>query len=71
MRKGRPAEEAADRRCLCNGLLAAIGLGQHRADGYDEPPLLTLGQDAAFLAGLPDDHSAADVVAHILLGARV
>ncbi|MGP4103055.1 nitronate monooxygenase [Nonomuraea sp. KM90] len=69
VRKGRPAEEADGRRCLCNGLLAAIGLGQHRADGYDEPPLLTLGQDTAFLDGLPDDHSAADVVAHLLLGA--
>ncbi|MCK2220164.1 nitronate monooxygenase [Actinomadura sp. ATCC 31491] len=71
VRKGRPAEEAEERRCLCNGLLAAVGLGQHRADGYAEPPLLTLGQDAAFLDGLPDDHCAADVVARILLGARV
>ncbi|WP_240777104.1 nitronate monooxygenase [Nonomuraea basaltis] len=71
VRKGRPAEEAEGRRCLCNGLMAAIGLGQQRADGYVEPPLLTLGQDVAFLDGLPDDHSAADVVAHILLGAHV
>ncbi|MFB4270604.1 nitronate monooxygenase [Nonomuraea sp. GTA35] len=71
VRKGRPAEEADGRRCLCNGLLAAIGLGQHRADGYAEPPLLTLGQDTGFLDGLPDDHSAADVVARILLGARL
>ncbi|MER6949217.1 nitronate monooxygenase [Nonomuraea sp. NPDC000554] len=71
VRKGGPAEEAEGRRCLCNGLLAAIGLGQHRTDRYDEPSLLTLGQDAAFLDGLPDDYSAADVVAHILLGARV
>ncbi|MGR6915659.1 nitronate monooxygenase [[Actinomadura] parvosata] len=71
VRKGRPAEEAAGRRCLCNGLLAAIGLGQHRADGYTEPPLLTLGQDTGFLTDLPDDHSAADVVAHILLGAHL
>ncbi|MFF5207582.1 nitronate monooxygenase [Streptosporangium sp. NPDC000396] len=70
VRKGRPAEEAAERRCLCNGLLAAIGLGQHRPDGYVEPPLLTLGQDTGFLDGLPDDHSAADVVDRILLGAR-
>lgn len=70
VRKGRPEEEAADRRCLCNGLLAAIGLGQHRADGYAEPALLTLGQDAGFLDGLPDDHSAADVVDRILLGGQ-
>nr|WP_311132619.1 nitronate monooxygenase [Nonomuraea gerenzanensis] len=71
VRKGRPAEETAGRRCLCNGLLAAIGLGQHRPGGYAEPPLLTLGQDTGFLDGLPDDHSAADVVAHILLGAHL
>lgn len=71
VRKGRPAEEADGRHCLCNGLLAAIGLGQHRADGYDEPPLLTLGQDTGFLDGLPEDYSAADVVAHILLGAHI
>ncbi|MEU8251543.1 nitronate monooxygenase [Nonomuraea sp. NPDC048916] len=70
VRKGRPAEEAEGRRCLCNGLLAAIGLGQRRPDGYQEPPLLTLGQDIGFLDGLPDDHSAADVVAGVL-GARM
>ncbi|WP_245898731.1 nitronate monooxygenase [Nonomuraea indica] len=68
VRKGRPEEEAAERHCLCNGLLSAIGLGQTRPDGYQEPPLLTLGQDTGFLAGLPDDHSAADVVAHLLGG---
>ncbi|GGS82482.1 nitronate monooxygenase [Nonomuraea spiralis] len=68
-RKGRPAEEAEGRQCLCNGLTAAIGLGQRRADGYHEPALLTLGQDLDFLDGLPDDHSAADVVDHILRGA--
>ncbi|WP_344972625.1 nitronate monooxygenase [Streptosporangium fragile] len=66
VRKGRPAEETLGRRCLCNGLLAAIGLGQHRPDGYREPPLLTLGQDLGFLDGLPDDYSAADVVDHLL-----
>ncbi|MFB4289934.1 nitronate monooxygenase [Nonomuraea sp. ATR24] len=66
VRKGRPAEEADGRRCLCNALLAAVGLGQHRADGYREPALLTLGQDTGFLTGLPEDHSAADVVDRIL-----
>ncbi|WP_308169960.1 nitronate monooxygenase [Acrocarpospora catenulata] len=69
IRKGRPEEETADRLCLCNGLLAAIGLAQHRADGYAEPALVTLGQDVGFLDGLPEDHSAEDVVNRILLGA--
>ncbi|SDH88740.1 NAD(P)H-dependent flavin oxidoreductase YrpB, nitropropane dioxygenase family [Sinosporangium album] len=67
-RKGRPADETVGRTCLCNGLVAAIGLGQHRPDGYAERPLLTLGQDLAFLRDLPDDHTAADVIAHLLGG---
>jgi len=41
--KGGLAEETEGRRCLCNGLLSAIGLGQTYGDGYEEPPLVTLG----------------------------
>ncbi|MEU7002344.1 nitronate monooxygenase [Nonomuraea sp. NPDC046570] len=67
-RKGRPADDTTGRRCLCNGLVGAIGLGQHRPDGYEEPPLLTLGRDLAFLDDLPDDYTAADVVGRLLHG---
>ncbi|MEV4187865.1 nitronate monooxygenase, partial [Streptosporangium canum] len=70
VRKGRPVEDTVERRCLCNGLVAAIGLGRRRPDGYREPPLLTLGQDLGFLDELPEDYSAADVVDHILSGVR-
>ncbi|GAA3446449.1 nitronate monooxygenase [Planomonospora venezuelensis] len=66
VRKGRPAADTDGRRCLCNGLVSAIGLGQHRADGYAEPPLLTLGTDLGFLRALPEDYTAADVVGHLL-----
>ena len=62
-------EDTVGRRCLCNGLLATIGLGQRRPDGYAEPPLVTLGQDLSFLAELTrsgPDYTAADVVAHLL-----
>lgn len=45
LRKGGAADEAEDRKCLCNALMANIGLGQTRADGYVEPPLITLGAD--------------------------
>jgi NAD(P)H-dependent flavin oxidoreductase YrpB (nitropropane dioxygenase family) len=67
-RKGGDPADASAARCLCNGLTASIGLGQHRADGYAEPPLLTLGQD---LTALPDlaadgDYTAAQVVAYLL-----
>ncbi|WP_433411605.1 nitronate monooxygenase [Microtetraspora malaysiensis] len=70
LRKGGQPEEADGRRCVCNGLVAAIGLGQHRPDGYAEPALLTLGQDLDFLGDLPEGYGAADVVAHLLGDAR-
>lgn len=68
VRKGGSVAETAAARCLCNGLLATIGLGQHRADGYVEPPLATLGQDVTFLPALlrHGDYSAADVVTYLL-----
>lgn len=43
--KGGNIEDTVGRKCLCNGLMANIGLGQHRKDGYDEDTLVTLGQD--------------------------
>ncbi len=45
LKKGGNIEETVGRKCLCNGLMANIGLGQHRKDGYDEVPAVTLGQD--------------------------
>jgi NAD(P)H-dependent flavin oxidoreductase YrpB (nitropropane dioxygenase family) len=71
VRKGGLAEETIGSRCLCNGLVATIGLGQRRPTGEVEPPLVTLGQDLEFLPRLsPDgvDYSAADVVAYLLGG---
>ncbi|WP_088979186.1 nitronate monooxygenase [Micromonospora coxensis] len=69
LRKGGAVEDTVGSRCLCNGLVAAVGLGQRRPDGYREPPLLTLGQDLSFLAplmGERDDYGAADVVDYLL-----
>jgi NAD(P)H-dependent flavin oxidoreductase YrpB (nitropropane dioxygenase family) len=68
-RKGGAVTETAGRRCLCNGLLATIGLGQRLAAGT-EPPVVTLGQDLGFLPGLVaatgTDFGAADVLAYLL-----
>jgi NAD(P)H-dependent flavin oxidoreductase YrpB (nitropropane dioxygenase family) len=70
VKKGGTAEEAEGRQCLCNGLMANIGMAQVREQGRLEPPLLTSGDDllhiATFLAGRTH-YSAADVV-HALLG---
>lgn len=43
--KGGSIEDTVGRKCLCNALLANIGLGQHRNNGYEEPALLTAGKD--------------------------
>jgi len=44
-RKGGRADDAVGRLCLCNALMANVGLGQTRATGYVEKPLITLGAD--------------------------
>jgi NAD(P)H-dependent flavin oxidoreductase YrpB (nitropropane dioxygenase family) len=68
--KGGTAQDTDRRCCLCNGLLSTVGLGQHRSDGYREPPLVTLGQQLDFLPhllpGAADGYSAAQVIEYLL-----
>lgn len=68
-RKGGAAEETVGRRCLCNGLVANIGLGQRRGRGAVEPPIVTCGSELAVLNQLlapgQNSYSAADVVARL------
>jgi len=45
VRKGGSDADTAGRLCLCNALMANVGLGQTRANGYVEKPLVTLGAD--------------------------
>lgn len=70
VRKGGEVEDTVGRRCLCNALLADIGLGQVQTNGEVEPPLVTSGDDvvtvARFLAPGRDTYTAADVIAHLL-----
>ncbi len=65
VRKGGSIEDTIGRRCLCNGLTAAIGMAQVRADGWVEPPLVTSGDDletiGRFLQGRTR-YSARDVI---------
>ncbi|MFG2995822.1 nitronate monooxygenase [Streptomyces sp. NPDC048340] len=65
LRKGGDAADTKGRQCLCNGLLATIGLAQRRPGGRVEPPLVTIGKDLSFLPRLAPDarpYTAADVV---------
>ena len=67
VRKGGRIEETRGRKCVCNGLLATVGLGQRREDG-PERPIVTAG------AGLSEigqvlrgraSYTAADVVHYL------
>lgn len=66
IRKGGSEEEARNARCLCNCLLAAVGLAMEYAGGYLEKPLLVPGEYLESLRELIRktglDYTAADVV---------
>lgn len=69
VKKGGAPAEAVGRRCLCNALMANVGLGQSREGGAVEPPLLTAGDDlrsiATFLRGRRR-YSASDVIDYLI-----
>jgi NAD(P)H-dependent flavin oxidoreductase YrpB (nitropropane dioxygenase family) len=67
LRKGGRLDETEGRACLCNGLLATVGLGQRRTSGV-EPPIVTAGaglREVALLLGVRESYSAADVVRYL------
>ena len=67
--KGGKLEDTAERRCLCNSLLATIGLAQLR-DNYLEPALITAGDQIKRLKQIlkPGSRSycAKDVINYLL-----
>ncbi|MGZ4620293.1 MAG: nitronate monooxygenase, partial [Frankiaceae bacterium] len=50
--KGGRAANTEGRQCLCNALLAAADLPQRRPHGYDEPAIVTSGDDLSAVATL-------------------
>jgi NAD(P)H-dependent flavin oxidoreductase YrpB (nitropropane dioxygenase family) len=70
LRKGGTLADTVGRQCVCNGLIATLGLGQALADGTTEKPLLTGGDDAVavarFLAPGQSSYRAQDVIDRLL-----
>jgi nitronate monooxygenase len=64
--KGGDPAECAGRKCVCNALLATIGLAQVRNGHWVEPGIITSGDDLSGIARFfrPERHgySAADVI---------
>lgn len=71
--KGGKVEDTEHRKCVCNGLMSNIGLGQVRRDGYVEPGIVTSGNDlvelAPFLAAGGAEYTAAEVLSVLLADA--
>lgn len=71
--KGGALDETVGRKCVCNGLLANIGMGQRRRGSELEQPLVTCGNDVASIVQFlksPEatSYAAANVVERLLSG---
>lgn len=70
IKKGGECSQTEGRKCLCNALMANIGLPQHRPNGYVEKSLFTAGDDlpaiVRFLGQDRDNYTAAEVVQYLL-----
>ena len=68
--KGGPRADAEGRKCLCNGLFAAAGLGQALSEGATESAIITAGADVAEIARLVapgrETYRAVDVLNSVL-----
>ena len=68
--KGGHPETARGKKCLCNGLMANVGLAQRRDGHHEERPLVTAGKDAerlgTFLAPGTIRYRAEEVVRFLL-----
>lgn len=74
VRKGGMLSDTQGRKCVCNGLMATIGLGQVRPESSEELALVTAGDDVAgiarFLKPGRSSYTAADVIHYLLLDER-
>jgi NAD(P)H-dependent flavin oxidoreductase YrpB (nitropropane dioxygenase family) len=66
VRKGGKVEDTKGRKCVCNGLLSTVGLGQTDRSGNVEPPLVTAGDSLGYLKNFLTpgslSYTAADVI---------
>ncbi len=70
VRKGGDPADTVGRKCICNGLISAVGLPQARPGGYREKPIVTAGDGLRFIARFvrpgETSYSAEDVLRIIL-----
>lgn len=68
--KGGKIEETVGRKCICNGLVSAIGLPQIRKNGFREIPIITAGDSLnTIVRFVPEgafSYSAEDIIRILL-----
>ena len=74
VKKGGRMEDTEGRKCLCNALFATVGHAQQREDGFEEPPLITSGDELRnirrFIGSDRTGYTAAEVVDYLLTGVK-
>jgi nitronate monooxygenase len=76
LHKGGDLADTVGRKCLCNALMANVGLGQVRPGGRREAPLVTCGDEVKDIASFAPSakaqtYTARDVINRLLSGVRV
>ncbi len=70
LKKGGLEEDTVGRKCLCNSLMADIGMPQIQAGGHREMHLLTAGDDLNKIARIlkpgQESYSAVDVISYLM-----
>ena len=75
VKKGGKLEDTVGRKCLCNALMANIGLPQHRGSDDEELPLVTCGSDLDCIRNVlkpgATSYTAADALDYLLTPTQV
>lgn len=73
VRKGGDHADTVGRKCVCNALMANVGIAQIRGNG-EELPLVTCGNEACYIASFAandaDSYTAHDVIERLLSGIK-
>jgi nitronate monooxygenase len=74
VKKGGQVEDTTGRKCLCNALFSTIGHAQVRDAGFEEPPLITSGDELKnirrFIGSDRTGYTAGEVVDYLLSGVK-
>lgn len=75
LRKGGKIEETSGRKCLCNQLGAAAGYPQVKRNGFEEPAIVTSGDDLPgikqFIRDGQSSYTAKDVISLLLPASEI